>query len=69
MSKESMVLELDGSINIVNLDENGNEVSREALDGEVCLKAIMHVLEEAIMNYDDADVKNLKEDVETVKDE
>ena len=46
MSKLS--LELDGSINVVETDDDGNVLSCEPIDGEICLKVILEALREAL---------------------
>ena len=46
--KTSAHLVLDGKIFIVETDADGNEVSKEELDGDVCLKALLSVLEDAL---------------------
>lgn len=48
--KESCFLELDGKINI--LTRKGRVTEREELDGLVCLKAILYVLDSAINHYE-----------------
>jgi hypothetical protein len=44
-------LELEGSVHIVERDEDGNEISREKLDGELVLKALVSVLSDAVNAY------------------
>jgi hypothetical protein len=41
-------LELDGKIFFVEKDQEGNVVSREELDGELVLRALLTVIEDAV---------------------
>ena len=41
-------LEMDGKIFYVERDADGNVLSREELDGEVMLAALLHVIEKAV---------------------
>jgi hypothetical protein len=44
-----MSIELDGTISLVTY-KNGKEVDRDPLDSEVCLKALLMVISDAIKN-------------------
>lgn len=44
----STELELDGKIFLVGKDEKGDVVSRDQLDGELCLKVVVAVLDDAL---------------------
>lgn len=45
---DTLELELDGHIYTVEKDEEGNIISREELDGEMCLRLLIRILEDAI---------------------
>jgi hypothetical protein len=59
-------LELDGSINLVYLDENRNVLLKEELDPETVLKAITSVLTDAVRVYNalEQDEEEVEEDDE-----
>ena len=47
-ANESVELKLEGHIYYVKKDAAGNEVSKEMLDGETCLKLLVAVLDDAL---------------------
>lgn len=55
-------LELDGSINLVYLDENRNVLLKEELDPELILKTIMSVFSDAIKVYNELEKEDEEED-------
>jgi hypothetical protein len=54
MEKEEntgLSLELDGHVYIVEKDEEGNEISRDEIDGEVVLQIVLLTLEESLDDF------------------
>jgi hypothetical protein len=47
----SLELELDGHIYVTEKDKDGNIISREEIDGELVLKMLLNILEDAIRTY------------------
>jgi len=43
-----MSIELDGKIEVIEKDDDGKEISREELDGKVCLQALVYFIEDSI---------------------
>lgn len=55
-------LELDGSINLVYMDEHRNVLLKEELDPELILKTIMSVFSDAIKVYNELEKEGEEED-------
>lgn len=51
-TKETLSIELDGKINLVT--RKGKKVTREELDGMVCLEALLRVITRALEEYEAA---------------
>lgn len=47
-SVETLDIELDGNIYLVEKDKDGNVVGKSEIDGEVVLKMIVTILEQAV---------------------
>ena len=43
-----LLLELEGKVSIVEKDDDGKELSRGEIDGDICLKILMHAIEEGL---------------------
>lgn len=63
MDETSMNIELEGTIYLTELDKDGKVLKREPLDGEVCLKALLHVLEQSLdhLEKESPEIKNEEE--------
>jgi len=48
---ETVDLELQGHVYMVQKDKDGNELSRNELDGELVLKALLSVFSDAVKAY------------------
>jgi hypothetical protein len=49
--ENNMSIELEGKIFLVTKDATGNVVSKEELDGETMLKALLVTIEDALESY------------------